>query len=1083
MNSNPCVKLIILILLFTNCSEVAYLFEEIPSEKSNLNFVNSVMDSTRLSILDYMYFYNGGGVAIGDVNNDGLLDVYFTGNKSANKLYLNQGGLSFKDITKEAKVAGKSSWNTGVSMVDINNDGWLDIYVCAVVGINGFKGHNELFINQKDGTFIEESIQYGLDIKNYSTASAFFDFDLDGDLDLYLLNHGIHKTNNFGKSQIKNERNELSSDKLFENRNGFFYDVSKKANLNLNGIGYGLAVSVGDLNNDGWDDLYISNDFYEDDYLYINQKNGTFKDESKNQLSQTSQFSMGNDVFDINNDGFLDIITLDMLPKDEKTLKKSIGELTTSNLTLKRTLGYQDQFPRNHLHINTGKNKFLETALYSNIEATDWSWAPLFGDYDLDGYIDLFITNGIFRRPNDADFIKFISSDEIKNKINTTHLVDQQALDYMPSGKVSNYFFQGTHSLRFNDRSNQWFKTKPSLSNGAAIGDLDNDGDLDIITNNVNQEVSLLENKSNQRDVNYLKLKFKGSLKNKQGIGIKAHVYSGGKTQFQQLHLNRGFQSSLPPEMVFGLGGDKIIDSILIIWPDQKFEKRKGIPSNQTLFFDYQHAELKKELNQNLTIIHPFEENKNNWEHIHWEKVYPEFNREKLIPYGITNEGPGIAVGDINSDGEEDIFIGGSKGYPSQLFLNIEGTLKEVETPDFLADSKFEDVDAIFTDIDLDDDLDLIVISGGGEYISPSPMQMDRLYLNDGKGNFKRNKSLIPKYYHNGSIIISSDIDGDGDSDFFIGSRSVTNDFGILPDSYLLLNQSEGFQLAQQSTFNSLGMITDALFYDYDQDQDDDLLVVSEWSEIKLFKNDNGKFNETTSDVFLKNPKGLWQTIHPYDVDMDGDKDFLVGNIGLNTKFKASVSHPLKMYINDFDNNGKKETLVAVAKEDNYYTIDSKDKLASQMETFIRKKFKNYHGFAGKTIEEIFGDKILKSSICRTVEELRSGYLRNDNGYYSFVPLPDEFQWGPIRHFFLIHGINKLIISGAKDDLPPYQGKWMSQKNFLFESLTNYTPLHSNGIDILNKKVVNIEQIILNGKLNLIFFFQNEPSIIYQVKN
>lgn len=1066
------------ILFLTSCHREGQVFVELDSSESGIDFFNAVQDSEKVNILDYLYFYNGGGVAAGDINNDGLEDLFFVSNLGPNKLYLNKGNLRFEDVSKQAKVEGVSTWNTGVTMVDINNDGWLDIYVCAVVGIHGFMGQNELYINQKDGTFKEQASKYGLAIQNYSTSAAFFDYDKDGDLDMYLLNHGIHKTSNFFGIGRRDSFSEMSSDKFFKNENGSFIDVTKEANLFGGEVGYGLAVSIHDLNADGWDDIYVSNDFYEDDYLYINQKDGSFAEMSHESLSQTSQFSMGNDISDINHDGLADIITLDMLPEDEKVLKNSLGEINYNSLISRRSLGYNDQFPRNHLQINTGTDKFLEIGLLANISATDWSWAPVFADFDNDGQKDLVISNGIYRRPNDADYIKYVSSEQIRTKINNTRLVDNLALEKMPKGDVENYYFKGNSNLRFEDVSDTWVQQQAGLSNGLVAADLDNDGDLDLVFNNFNANATVLKNKGN--DNNSMRVKFLGQPQNKFGLGTKLYAYANGKLFYEQLHTTRGFLSSFPHNIHIGLGTNKV-DSIIVFWPDNKEERLYDFNNQNQLVFDYKNAiqpatkqfKLKNDLfvEQNIAQI----------DHMNTEKSFPEFNREKLIPYGVTEEGAPVAIADVNNDGNDDLFFGGTKGYTSVLYLSSNDNSYLRITDAFENDKRYEDTDAIFTDVDRDGDLDLFVVSGGGEYHGKSKYNKDRVYINNGNGSFTLSQEVLPDYYHNGSVIVASDFDGDGDQDYFVGSRSITKSFGKMPESFFLMNDSGKLSNVDDHPLSKVGMVTDAILYDFDNDNDEDLLIVSEWSNMKIFQNDNGNFINQTDKLFSDKPRGLWQSLELFDIDKDGIKEIVVGNVGLNTKFSASKSYPLKMYVHDFDSNGQTESIVAIAKNGDYYTIDSKDKMQGQMPELIRKKFNSYADFAGKKIEEIFESSLLSNSDQYTVDELQSGYFKMIGGSYVFFPLNTEFQWGPISKMksLTINNSEHLVITGHKSDLPPYQGLWSSQKHFLLTSLNEYKVLHELGIDLIHKDVTALETIKIDGKNKLIVGVANQNIRFY----
>ncbi len=674
-----------LAMLLLACNQNELLFKNPSSQETGLSFKNTITPTDELNILDYLYYYNGGGVALGDINNDGLLDVFLSANQEKNKLFINKGDLQFEDITSKAGVAGNSSWNTGSVMGDLNGDGLMDIYVCAVVGVNGFYGYNELYINNGDETFTESAEKYKLDFDSYSSSAAFLDFDLDGDLDIYLLNHAIHTQESFGKAALRYKRNDQTGDKLLRNDGGTFTDVSESAGI-FGGInGYGLGISVADFNQDGFPDIYVGNDFHEDDYYYINNGNGTFSNKLKDYFGHTTRFSMGNDVADINHDGLPDIISLDMLPEDEVVLKTSEGDDNIQIQKLRtQKFGYHYQFTRNMLYVNQENSSYLETALLSGIAATDWSWSSLFADFNQDGEQDLFISNGISKRPNDLDFIKFVSNEQIQKKIDNTKLVDQKALQMMPSGEAHNYIFKGTKNLEFEDKSGHWISNKKGVSGATALGDLDNDGDIDLVVSNINEDVSLYINQTNEKE-NYLQLKFEYTAPNTFGIGAKVYAYHQGKLQFKELYTVRGFQSSSEPIVHFGYGDIQLVDSITIIWPNKTYQTMKNIAVNQRLIispedtkpFDYksllkQATPTFKKIANNLGI-----------HFTHVEDNYTDFNRQKLIPYQTSDRGPAIAVGDLNNDGKEDIYFGGSKFTPAKFFLQKDSLYVEKKNTNY----------------------------------------------------------------------------------------------------------------------------------------------------------------------------------------------------------------------------------------------------------------------------------------------------------------------------------------------------------------------------------------------------------------
>lgn len=1067
-------------ILLIGCQQKeALLFKSVSPTQSNVHFQNDVTESEDLSILDYLYFYNGGGVSIGDINKDGLPDLFFSGNQVKNKLYLNKGNLAFEDISDKAGVAGGSSWNTGAIMGDINGDGLLDIYVCAVVGINGFKGYNELYINNGDETFTESASAYGLDFDSYSSTAALLDFDLDGDLDIYLLNHAVHTQESFGRMDLRYERDRQTGDKLLRNDNGKFTDVSALAGIYGGPNGYGLGVAVADFNQDGFPDIYVGNDFHEDDYYYLNNGDGTFSESLRDFFGHTSRFSMGNDSADINHDGYPDLISLDMLSENENVLKASDGDESFQIQKLRtEQFGYHYQYSRNMLYINQQQNNFMETALMSGVGASDWSWSALFADYNQDGEQDLFISNGIPKRPNNLDYIKFVSSDQIQNKISATKLVDQEALQLMPSGSVTNYIYKGGSDLIFENKSSTWIEQTPTTSTATAMGDLDNDGDLDLVINNINAAVSILENTTNEAS-SYLKLDFQIPIKNHFGIGTKVYAYSDGTLQYKELYTSRGFQASSQPILHFGFGNSKTVDSLKIVWPDRSIDMLYTIAVNQNLTLSPKNNQPASKKEQKGNPL--FHRVKNSGiQFTHQEDNYLDFNRQKLIPYQISDRGPAVAIGDLNNDGEEDVFFGGSKFMPAAIFIQNDSMYNRIKYPVISNDSISEDVVAVISDFNNDSLNDLLIGSGGGDFYNQMNPLKDR-YLSQNDSSFS--KEILPNYFGNTSVVRPFDFDKDGDLDVFIGSYASTNDFGGEETSYLLENNKGAFTALETTVFDNIGMLSDAVWDDFDNDGITDLIVVGEWMSPKFFKNTNGNLEEVRP---INGPlNGLWQRIQPFDMDSDGDVDYLLGNWGTNSKFKASAKYPLKMYYHDFDENGSTETIVCVEKDKRYYPLLGLDNLAQQL-VVLRKTFPKYEDFAGKTIEQLFDKKRLQNATVLEVHELRSGYLKNEEGVFRFVPFQNEMQVAPIRTFleydFDADGKSEVLAAGNYFGIAPIQGRLDSFSGALIKSDAETVLGPKLGIDLSNKAVKNLNIIQLKNKPYLLVTINNDAAEVYEIK-
>ena len=1057
------------------------------NDSTGIFFDNSLTYTEEFNPYVYRNFYNGGGVAIGDIDNDGLEDIYFTGNMVNNKLFLNKGNWKFEDISQKAGVACPDVWSTGATFADVNGDGLLDLYVCKSGKPGGANRHNELFINNGDQTFTEQSKEYGLDVEGLSVHAAFFDYDKDGDLDAYILNNSIKSIGGYDLIQDQRDIPDRmgNGNKLFKNENGKYIDVSQECGIYTSKIGFGLGITIGDFNNDDWPDIFISNDFFEKDYLYINNQNGGFSEQVENYFESISMGSMGADIADLNNDLLNDLFVTEMLPKTLKRQKtKTIFE-SWDKRQFSQKQGYFNQYSRNTLQRNLGNNTFMEIGRQAKVAATEWSWAALLFDMNNDGLRDIYVSNGVYKDLLDRDYLNYEANDEsIKNRINSSEKdVIKKLIDAMPSKAVPNETYKNAGNFKFENKNKEWGLDTPSFSNGSAYGDFDNDGDLDLVVNNVNMPSFIYQNTTDTLDNRSISIKLRQDGKNPFAIGTKAIVkYGDEKVNLAENYTSRGFQSSVSSTIHFGLGNVKQIDTLWLKWPDGTSAIATNLATNQihTIFKNApgttdEHFNIQELKSRHTYELQPL------FDFTHFENSFIDFNNERLLSQMHSNEGPALATADLNHDSIPDFFIGGAKNQPGRLFISNTVSFDEIDDP-FLKDKSSEDTDAIFFDADNDGDMDLYVCHGGKAFSPYSIALNDALYVNNNNTFVKSDNKLPFNKTISSSVVKAADYDLDGDIDLFVGERFKTNLYGLPSSGYILTNNGKGtFTILENDQLINIGMITDADWADMNSDGYPDLIVLGEWMPLKIFINKDGKLTDETEQHKLSKTSGLWTALHIEDIDNDGDQDIIAGNIGLNNFHETNM----RMYINDFDNNGFIEQLICRKIDGKYYPIADKDEVISQIPS-LKKELLYYKDYANADITAILDAEKLKTAIVFDLQMTESSIFINEGEKFKAVPLPAEIQYAPVYSITSEDvnndGFNDLFFGGNQYNVKPQFGRYGASKGWMIfgpyeERFNSVSSLNING------QIRNLKWVNFNNEKILIAIINDEKTSFYGLKD